>query len=355
MVVAAQEGRTTSTHRTEVVPVQLENFPGDADLLSIVKVFDNYQVVVRTSEWENVGVGAYIVPDSVVPDTPQFEFLGNSKRIKVKRFRGVWSMGMLVPAPDGSQIGDDVAEQLNITRWEPKEQVTMFGSAMSSPKTFSSYIPVYDVDTWHKYGSLFTNGEEVVVTEKIHGANARFMYSAEDDKMFCGSKTQWKKDEIQESEDGKNNKEDLWWKCLRRNPWIEDFCRTFPNYFLYGEVFGNVQNLKYGAGKNDVFFRAFDVYSDKEMRFLSWNELTSITWNQGEDVLVNDERWVPVLYHGKYDTELMKEMSSGASMIPTANHMREGVVLTPVNERYSNEIGRVKLKIVSNKYLEKAK
>jgi hypothetical protein len=48
-----------STHRVEIVPVNLEPHP-NADTLSIVRVFDGYTCVVRTADWEGVPFAAYI-------------------------------------------------------------------------------------------------------------------------------------------------------------------------------------------------------------------------------------------------------------------------------------------------------
>ena len=54
----------------------------NADILSIVKVF-GYTCVVRTQDWKDRSVGAYIPPDSAVPDTglpyPEKESAGRRK------------------------------------------------------------------------------------------------------------------------------------------------------------------------------------------------------------------------------------------------------------------------------------
>ena len=49
------------------------------------------------------------------------------------------------------------------------------------------------------------------------------------------------------------------------------------------------------------------------------------------------------------------EIALGDSVIPGAKHMKEGVVVKPVKERRDPDLGRVQLKIVSPRYLEKAK
>lgn len=320
-----------STHRVEVVPVVLEPHP-NADTLSIIRIY-NFTVVVKTSEWKDKSLGAYIQPDSVCPDTPTFAFLGESdrKRIKVRRFRGVWSQGLLIPAPEGSQAGGDVSEILGVTRYEPPEPMSTFGETEIPPE---GYKPSYDVESWNRYGSVFKDGEEVVVTEKIHGTSGRFVF--QDGKMYCGSRKEWRK----------QHEQNLWWICLKKNPWIEQFLRAHPEFTLYGEVYGQVQDLKYGAGRNDIFFAAFDLWHNREFRWLNWEE-----WLWTQNAFGKDSfQAVPLLYRGPYSAEVSK-LAEGKSFVRGADHCREGCVVRPVLERTDPEVGRVQLKIVSNEYL----
>lgn len=310
-----------STHRVEVVSVRLEPHP-NADSLSIVRVF-GYQVCVRSADWKDGQLGAYIVPDSVVPDTPMFSFLG-SNRIKVRRLRGMMSQGLLVPAPEGSKEGDDVSELMGVTRYEPPMPMSTGGEDEVPPK---GYRPCYDVESWHRYNHLLVPGEIVSVTEKIHGASGR--YSFQDGIMHVGSRNTWKR----------ANESNLWWRALRQNPWIEDFCRRFKGTTLYGEVFGQVQDMKYDARKNDIFFRAFDVWSGKQ-----WENVAD--WYGVEKVIP-----VPELYRGRYDETTIRELADGKSTI--ASHIREGCVIRPIQERTDPQIGRVVLKLVSDDYLER--
>ena len=62
--------------------------------------------------------------------------------------------------------------------------------------------------------------------------------------------------------------------------------------------------------------------------------------------------WVPVIACEPFSIERMEELASGKSLVPGANHIREGIVLTPVNERSHATLGRIKLKLVSPAYLE---
>lgn len=171
-----------STHKCEVVAIALEPH-GNADSLSVVR-FAGYTVVVRTADWQGKAFGIYIPPDSLIPlDNPVFSFIttndnkytrdsvrlhgGGYARIKAKKLRGVVSYGLLVPAPDGALPGDDLAEQLGVLHYDPPLASNTKGETTSAPNLYS---PKYDVDSFLRYASeVFIEGEDVHVTEKIHG------------------------------------------------------------------------------------------------------------------------------------------------------------------------------------------
>lgn len=319
-----------ATHKVEVVPVQLEPHP-NADTLSIVRVF-GFTVCVRTADWQGVEIGAYIQPDSIVPNVEQFAFLKKtpedtkSLRIRVKKLRGVISMGMLVPAPEGAQIGDDVAAALGVIHYEPA-MILVDGEVEPAPTHF--YAPKCDVESIYRYSRLFTPGEMVYVSEKIHGANSRYCFDGE--RMWAGSRGEWKKPG-----------HTTWWAALKQNPFIEEWCRANPLKVLYGEVFGWIQSLKYGASAGQTFFRAFDV-------------LNGAQWLNAEDfaAAIPAEYRAPSFGVVPFDFDQLQKLADGQSLIPGANHIREGIVIRPLIERQDDAVGRVQLKMVSNAYLEK--
>lgn len=59
---------------------------------------------------------------------------------------------------------------------------------------------------------------------------------------------------------------------------------------------------------------------------------------------------VPVLYSGPFSRDVLLALTDGSTTLG-AGHIREGVVVTPISERYDNRIGRVALKNVSGDYL----
>jgi tRNA-binding EMAP/Myf-like protein len=154
------------THKVEIVRVQVEPHP-NADRLDICRIF-GFTCCVAKGSFVDGQLAAYIQPDSVVDSKlPEFEFLAGHERIKVKRLRGVVSMGLLMPAPEGAQEGDDVAEHYGVTHYEPPIQGERCGEVEGGP--IGIYAPKYDVESMYRYKSLFVEGETVIATEKIHG------------------------------------------------------------------------------------------------------------------------------------------------------------------------------------------
>jgi RNA ligase (TIGR02306 family) len=391
-----------STHKVEVVPVKMEKHP-NADSLSIIPIF-GYSYVGRTEDWQDVNVAAWCPPDSLV-DTrlPEFAFLaGEAKyaedstkggpyaRIRAKKLRGIVSCGLLIPLPANSkaQLGDDLAESYGVLHYEPcvstGQNKTSFytgGEVESGPNLYS---PKYDVDSFQRYAqNVFVEGEPVFVSEKTHGANGRWVYH--NGRMYCGSRTEWKREYAQiplpnredlinklvsrmvndgsKAEDvalqagmqadviieniKKKNEhpvQNAWWKGLAAHPELRQWCENHPDVIVYGELYGAVQNLKYGVPDGQVRIAVFDLL------------------NQGNWVDPHAARlaapelpWVPtVAWQVPYDFNKLVEMAEGQSLVPGAKHYREGIVVSPLHERIDQRIGRVKLKIVSPTYLERS-
>lgn len=324
---------SASTHRVEVVPVMLEKHP-NADSLSIVRVW-GFSVCVRTVDWIGRDIGAYIQPDSVVDSTrPDFAFLARHERIKVKKLRGVVSMGLLMPAPEGSKIGDDVADLLGVTHYEPPikgDGGTPGGPSKEATTPPSVYAPKYDVEAGRRYArDVMIPGESIIVTEKVHGANARWCFDGE--KFHAGSRNEWKLD----------TEGNMYWVALRQSAALMEWLQQHPGDVVYGEVFGKVQDLNYGRpGRVDLV--VFDI-----MRGCDW--VPAVEAREEAPALP----WVPTVCFTTFDWETLEGLAEGPSLIPGADHVREGIVFKPLVERVDHSVGRVCLKVVGNGYLERA-
>jgi RNA ligase (TIGR02306 family) len=331
----------SSSFKCEVVRLGEIGKHPNADSLGVLHVY-GFQVITKLDEWHEGDLAVYIPPDSVVPDTEEYAWLEGHRRITVRRFRGLYSMGLLVHAPEGMEPGDDAAEQLGIVHYEPElkqmKNAYTAGDAETPPIGFR---PRYDVEHYLRYASLFQPGELVVCTEKIHGANGRWTF--QDDRYHAGSHNEWKKwDEAKPS---------IWWKVLRANPRVEDFLIRHPGTTLYGEVYGCVQDLRYGHKDGEVSVRFFDLWDGNQARFLNHDEAREVGASH-----FGDELWVPEVYRGPADPENLAILATGQSTLSGADHYREGIVIKPPIERYVYDLGggRLQLKLVNPLYLEQS-
>lgn len=361
-----------SNHQANIVRITTRLPHNNADTLERV-VIGGYQVVVKKGEFNDGDLAIYIQPDSVVPQTEPFRFIWETyqtedgtvpekrRRITVRKFRGEWSEGLLMPMSIlpkysnfalayGGVEGSDVSDILGITHYnppEPQDVQNLNGGNEKRPKTLKGWffyilrklgikygqpkvmadlgLPVYDVEAYKNYVNAFIPGEMVYVTEKIHGSNARFVYM--DGKMHAGSRNLWK------SPDSNC----VWRKALVQNPWIEEWCRENEGNVLYGEVVPTQGKFSYGCSSGEIRFFAFDIFTKDGVWQKPFHAVPS----------------VPLIMIMPFDIERIKKFVDGPSEVLGAKNIREGVVVTPLTERHVIGLGRLQLKIVSNEFLKK--
>jgi RNA ligase (TIGR02306 family) len=333
-----------STHAVNIVEIEsMEDHP-NADRLGIVKI-GGWTCVVAKGQFKPGDRAVYIEPDYVVPtNRPEFEFLKKGRedrtehRMKAVRLRGQLSFGLLIPVPadvSGQPTGSNVMEVLNIRRYDPPVQVQAggFDDALPEADWPQVYAPKFDVEDLRKHDEIFTPGELVIVTEKIHGGNCRVV--SKNGILYIGSRGRWLKLDVKT----------LWTRALANTPNLAEWCAENDGTVLYGEVYGPVQELKYGLVEPQ--FAAFAaVRNDK------WIDQGCLHASLGE----YNVPYAPVLYVGPYDRDFIAGLAEDDSNIPTApkGHMMEGVVIVPQTERRHENLstGRVALKLISNRYWE---
>lgn len=347
-----------SEHAVKVITIREVRPHDNADKLEIVPI-GGWQAVVRKGDFKPGDLAIYVEPDYVVPlDRPEFKFLdkdGKGKlkhRLRMMRLRGASSYGLLIPIPDafkdvdGKCIfhdGDDVMALLGIERWEPKVHASTTATMLDKSFWPQTYTPTFDLENLQNFERALEPGEMVNVTEKIDGANGRFLYH--DGKFHIGSRTRWLKWEeeaIKDEVTGERFPPSIWRLAHDRYPQIEAWCRANEGTTLFGEVFGRVQDLKYGR-PNEIDFVAFAA-----LRNDTWLDWQPVSW-QLHDLEIP---CVPILYQGPYDRELVAQLAEQDSALAgaPAGHMREGVVITPVKERRDSRGNRISLKLISNRF-----
>ncbi len=325
-------------HVTVVALTNVQKHP-NADTLS-TGLADGYPVIFRTGEYAEGGKAAYVPIDSLVPgDDPRWAFLQGHNRIKAKKLRGIFSMGLLTQADDAWELGQDVAAELRIEKYTPpscsEEAALRNGLKVPDPNNDvdPGICPVYDIEGLRKYGGILVEGEEVWISEKIHGQNARFVHDGE--RMHIASRNYFKKPDSETT-----------WTVAARDYDLEAKLERVPGIAIYGESYGNNSDMPYGVERKEgdrdrlVFFDAYDTKMglwfgvDAFLRLMADLELPT----------------VPTLYRGPWRAEL-SALAEGKTTMPFADHVREGIVVKPVEERWDARVGRVFLKQAGEGYL----
>ncbi|TFH08558.1 MAG: hypothetical protein E4H14_06185 [Candidatus Thorarchaeota archaeon] len=216
----------------------------------------------------------------------------------------------------------------------------------------------YDIENFKGYPDVLIEGEEVVMTEKLHGS-------------FCGVGVVPPQEGNDKHWDGRvvifskglgsrglcllntpNNANNTYVRTLMSNDLFENLktvARTMsrdvePVFFL-GEVYGpGIQDLRYS---DKLSFRVFDMCMGRRgnQKYFSYEEMKRTCSAFGFDM-------VPELYRGPFSVDVMKQHTDGKETVSGQEmHIREGIVIKPAVERTHEGLGRVILKSVSEAYL----
>ncbi|REK85524.1 RNA ligase (ATP) [Streptomyces inhibens] len=348
-----------STLRVTVEELTIHEHP-NADALELAQV-GLYRAVVAKGVYRTGDLAVYVPEQAVLPEELVAELGLTGKlagsaanRVKAIRLRGELSQGIVcrpkalggVDLARAREDGTDFAAELGIVKWVPPVPISMSGDVESAP----DLLPWIDIENLKRYPAAFTDGEPVAVTEKVHGTACCLTYSARDGRVQVTSKGLGAQ-RLALAEDPKN----LYWRAVRGHD-VERVAAEIAGELgalrvgVYGEVYGDgVQDLGYGADsrRGDPTYAVFDIAVDVggQPRWLDPEELAK--------VLDGRLPVVPTLFSGPYDARQVMELAEGRETLSgRAVHIREGVVVRPLRDRYSAVLGgRAIAKVVSGAYL----
>ncbi|MCX5058253.1 MULTISPECIES: RNA ligase (ATP) [unclassified Streptomyces] len=345
-----------STLRVTAEVLTVHEHP-NADALELAQV-GLYRAVVAKGTYRTGDAALYIPEQSVLP-AGLIEELGltgrlaggNSDRVKAVRLRGELSQGIVcrpkaladVDLARAALDGTDFAERLGITKWVPPIPPTMNGEVESAP----DLLPWVDIENIQRFPDIFSPGEAVVLTEKLHGSACLLTYLADEGRVHVSSKGFGAKS-LALKEDPRN----LYWRAVHGHGVAEAATRLAERVGarrvgIFGEVYGaGVQDLTYGADgrRTTLGYAVFDVSAEID---------GTVRWLDAAELLGGELPLVPRLYEGPYDIGRVLEIASGRETVSGRElHLREGVVIRPAAERHSPVTGgRAIAKAVSAAYL----
>jgi len=340
-----------STFEVKVYRLKIESHP-NAHSLELARIGD-YLSVVRKGQYQTGDLAVYIPEQAIVPSAILEEMglagklAGSQKdRVKAMKLRGILSQGIIYPNK-GWALGQDVTAELGITKFEPPVPTALAGDVGSGAPRFK-----FDIENIKKFPDIFRPGEIVVMTEKIHGSClilAHMPPNMRKPDMIDGRFVVISKGLAEDGlyfKDNEKNQNNSYIKTLRDTEILTRFAKYVPDeyhepVYMVGELIG-VQDMKYGVAGGRLQFRMFGVKVGDT--WTSWEQLESMA----RLFLIP---LVPVLYRGPFSKEALEKHTNGKEQVTgREQHIREGVVVYPIIERYHPDIGRVFLKSVSEAY-----
>lgn len=359
----------------------------NADRLELARV-GLFDAVVGKDTFKPGDVVFYIPEQAILPDdlistlNLEGKLAGPQKnRVKAVKLRGALSQGIvakldilnvfpehddyedvlnaLMDAQHGVDSGYDFAPVLGIEKWEPEIPAHMSGQVESGARILSWV----DIENIKRYPDIFSEGENVWVTEKIHGTCllATVALVKENDAYGIQGVTVSSKGLAEKHLALTEDENNLYWRAVNAYP-VRELALEIAEHFsdldiesvgVYGEVYGSgVQDLSYGV-KGNTGKPGFAVF-DARVKLTNGTDFwVNSGVVHGEGVLTTDIPKVPTLFVGPYNIEEIAKIASGKEQVSgTEANLREGVVIRPVEEGRSEVVsGRKIAKFVTEEYL----
>jgi RNA ligase (TIGR02306 family) len=331
---------------------------GNADSLEIVKIL-GWTLCVLKGEFKAGERVVFVEPDAILPEgRPEWEFMRERKfRIKTIRLRGVISQGLVFPLsilpyakpgdpepdllaePGMLKEGDDITELLGITKYEPYVPANLAGQVKGS---FPEFLHKTDEMRIQAVPELLEKhqGKKFYVTEKLDGTSMT-VYLNNGEFGVCSRNM-----------DLKETEGNAYWKVAREldleRKLMGEINKLPLAVALQGELIGmGVQSNKYKL--STLEFRIFNVFDISRGRCLEYADFKDVVYGLGLTPVpvVSEDYVLPKT------VEELVEFSKGKSLLNKDTH-REGIVLRPLVEEYSEELrGRLSFKCVNPEFLLK--
>jgi RNA ligase (TIGR02306 family) len=276
----------------------VSEIPG-ADNIEMVTV-GGWNAITKKGEYQVDDLVVVATTDAVIPQSLSdlmevTNYLRKGQRVRTVKLRGVYSECLLMPfkylAPKSLENnvneGDDMMTILGITKYEPPVKTVQLSVGGRKIKYHQNpnFKVYYKFPNQKNVPDMFTEEDEVVITRKLHGTNARYGIVRKKKlslwdrvKMLFGN--QWAAFEyvygshnVEKGSDSQGFYDTDVWKTvantydIRGKLWahVKD---TYEPYDLtegvvvYGEIYGAGIQKNYEYGLTDVKFAGFDVEVD---------------------------------------------------------------------------------------------
>jgi RNA ligase (TIGR02306 family) len=271
----------------------------NADNIELVTV-GGWNAITKKGEYKVDDKVVVATTDAVIPQALSdlmevTNYLRKGQRVRTVKLRGVYSECLLIPfkylAPKSLENnvneGDDMMGILGVTKFEPPVKTVQLSVGGRKIKYHQNpnFKVYYKFPNQKNVPDMFSEEDEVVITRKLHGTNARYgivrkkrLSLWDRVKMLFGN--QWAAFEyvygshnVEKGSDSQGFYDTDVWKTvantydIRGKLWdhVKDTYEPFDlteGVVIYGEIYGAGIQKNYEYGLTDVKFAGFDVEVD---------------------------------------------------------------------------------------------
>jgi RNA ligase (TIGR02306 family) len=277
-------------------------------------------------------------------------YLRKGQRVRTVKLRGVYSECLVIPITPGHEVnyseGQDMMAKLGITKYEPPvKQIQLASGRKIKWRDNQNFHIYYKFPNLKNVAGMFTEQDEVQITRKIHGTNARYgivkkgtltfwdkvkkffriadgwidyeyIYGSHNCEKGSDSQGFYSTDVWRTIAEKYDIKAKLWQEAKRQGSELGE------GLILYGEIYGAGIQKNYEYGLTDIEFAAFDIKINGEYC------ATEVTEVITQDLLQLPH--VEVLYTGKWDQEIQDEYTFN-NFIPGTKVPHEGIVIKEIS------------------------
>lgn len=326
-----------------------------ADNIELVTV-GGWNAITKKGEYKVDDLVIVATTDAVIPqklsdDLGVTNYLRKGQRVRTVKLRGVYSECLIIPMTSLSGKGakgipgTDLMQTLGITKYEPPVKTVQLSVGGRKIKYHQNpnFKVYYKFPNQKNVPDMFNEEDEVVITRKLHGTNARYGIVRKKKlslwdrvKMLFGN--QWVAFEyvygshnVEKGSDSQGFYDTDVWKTvantynIRGKLWDHVKDTYEPSMLtegvvIYGEIYGAGIQKNYEYGLTDVKFVGFDVEVDGEYQPYI-NETVHF------DCLELPQ--VELLYQGNWDKEEQDKYVFG-NFIEGTKVPHEGIVVKSV-------------------------
>jgi RNA ligase (TIGR02306 family) len=299
--------------------------------------FEGNAVIIATTD--------AVIPFELSEKMGVTSYLRKGQRVRTVKLRGVYSECLLIPGTYYKEKflveGKDCMEKLGITKYEPPAvQIQLASGRKLKYHQNPNFGVYYKFPNLKNVTGMFTEEDNVVITRKIHGTNARYgivkkkKISIWDKvKRFFGNK--WVEYEyvygshnVEKGSDSQGfYSTDVWRTIADEYKIKEKLWEYVKEYYvpqhlgsgivIYGEIYGHGIQKNYDYGLKDIKFAGFDVEVDGDYQSY-FNERTIFH--------ILDLPTVELLYRGNWSKEEQDQLVFD-NFIEDTKVPHEGIVI----------------------------